>query len=141
MALTLGTGPFGEKSAGAFNFEVTAPREHVLYLEDSPRRVRAVFGGETVADSTRVKLLHETGHLPVYYFPQGDVRMDLLVPTDHSTHCPFKGDASYFTVNGGGLVRENAAWSYEEPFPSVAAIKEYLAFYPEKVDAIEEFKE
>ena len=135
MALTLGTGPFGEKSAGAFNFEVTAPREHVLYLEDSPRQVRAVFGGETVADSTRVKLLHETGHLPVYYFPQGDVRMDLLVLTDHSTHCPFKGDASYWSVRAEDRVAENAVWGYPEPLESCPPIAGYLAFYWGAMDA------
>jgi hypothetical protein len=95
MALTAGSGPLSERRAGSFNFEVTAPGDHSLYLEDSPRRVRVVFGGETVADSRRVKLLHETGHLPVYYFPEEDVRMDLLEPTDHTTHCPFKGDASF----------------------------------------------
>ena len=135
MALTLGTGPFGEKSAGAFNFEVTAPKEHVLYLEDSPRRVRAVFGGETVADSTRVKLLHETGHLPIYYFPQGDVRMDLLEPSDRSTHCPFKGDASYWSVKVGDRVAENATWGYPEPLESCPLNAGSLAFYWGAMDA------
>ena len=69
---------------------------HTLCLEDSPKRVRAIFGGETVVDSRRVKMLHETGHLPVYYFPMEDIRRDLLEERDHTTHCPFKGDASYF---------------------------------------------
>jgi uncharacterized protein (DUF427 family) len=134
MALTLGSGPFGEKSAGSFNFEVTAPGEHALYLEDSPRRVRVVFGGETVADSRRAKLLHETGHLPVYYFPEEDVRMVLLEATDHTTHCPFKGDASYWSVKVGDRVTENAVWGYPEPLESFPLIAGYLAFYWEAMD-------
>jgi uncharacterized protein (DUF427 family) len=94
MALTKGTGPFGEQSNGTFNFDTSVLKAHTLYFEDCPKRVRAVFNGETVADSRRVKLLHETGHLPVYYFPEEDINQDLLEPSDHLTHCPFKGDAS-----------------------------------------------
>jgi len=135
MALTLGSGPFGERSAGAFNFEVTAPRDHALYLEDSPRRVRVVFGGETIADSRSVKLLHETGHLPVYYFPQRDVRMDLLDATDHTTHCPFKGDASYWSVKVGDRVAENAVWGYPEPLESFPPIAGHVAFYWDAMEA------
>jgi len=81
MTLTIGTGPFGDQGDKTFNFEVRPPRDHVLFFEDSPRRVRVMFGGETVADSRRVKLMHEQGHLPVYYFPRSDVRMDLLEAT------------------------------------------------------------
>ena len=135
MALTLGTGTFGEKSAGAFNFEVTAPWDHALYLEDSPRRVRVVFGGENVADSRSVKLLHEIGHLPVYYFPQQDVRMDLPEATDHTTHCPFKGDASYWSVKVGDTVAENAAWGYPEPIDSAPPLAGLIAFYWREMDA------
>ena len=93
MGLTMGTGPFGKQPAGTFNFEPDAPKQHALYLEPSPRRVRGVIGGETVVDSTDVALLHETGYLPIWYFPRSDVRFDLLEATDHTTHCPFKGDA------------------------------------------------
>jgi hypothetical protein len=75
MTLTIGTGPFGNQSTGTFNFDTGVLQPHTLYLEDSPRRVRVMFNGETVADSRRVKLLHETGHLPVYYFPEEDVRI------------------------------------------------------------------
>jgi uncharacterized protein (DUF427 family) len=135
MTLTIGTGPFGDQGDKTFNFEVRAPRDHVLYFEDSPRRVRAVFGGETVADSRRVKLLHEKGLLPVYYFPMEDVRMDLLEETDHTTHCPYKGDAAYWTVRVGGRVAENAAWGYPEPIDSAPPLAGYLAFYWRKMDA------
>jgi uncharacterized protein (DUF427 family) len=135
MALALGSGPFGEKSAGAFSFEVTAPRDHALYLEGSSRRVRVIFGGETVADSRSVKLLHETGHLPLYYFPQQDVRMDPLEATDHTTHCPFKGDASYRSVKVGARVAENAVWGYPEPLETFPPIARHVAFYWDAMDA------
>src|SRR5215203_1123166 len=110
MTLTIGTGPFGKQSHGTFNFDTGVLQSHTLYFEDSPRRVRVMFNGETIADSKRVKLLHETGHLPVYYFPPEDVRMDLLEESDHTTHCPFKGDASYWSVKVGDRVAENATW-------------------------------
>jgi uncharacterized protein (DUF427 family) len=134
MTLTIGTGPFGDQGEKAFNFEVQAPRDHMLYFEDSPRRVRVMFNGETVADSRRVKLMHEAGLLPVYYFPQEDVRMDLLEATDHTTHCPFKGEASYWSVRVGDRVAENAAWGYPEPIESCPPISGYLAFYWRKLD-------
>jgi len=134
MTLTIGTGPFGNQSTGTFNFDTGVLQPHTLYFEDSPRRVRVMLGGETVADSKRVKLLHETGHLPVYYFPKGDVRMALLEESDHSTHCPFKGDASYWSVRVGDRVSENAVWSYPEPIDSARPLAGYLAFYWHKMD-------
>jgi uncharacterized protein (DUF427 family) len=129
MTLTIGTGPFGNQSKGTFNFDTGVLQPHTLYFEDSPRRVRVMFGGETIADSKRVKLLHETGHLPVYYFPEEDVRMALLEESGHTTHCPFKGDASYWSVRVGNRVSENAAWSYPEPIDSAPPLAGYLAFY------------
>jgi uncharacterized protein (DUF427 family) len=134
MGLTVGYGPFGVPGGGRFNFEVSAPGKHVLFLEDSPRRVRVVFGGETVADSRAVKLLHETKHLPVYYFPVRDVRVDLLEESAHTTHCPFKGDASYWTVRVGDEVAENAAWGYPEPLDGCPPISGLIAFYWKKMD-------
>ena len=134
MTLTIGTGPFGDQGEKTFNFEVEAPRDHVLYFEDSPRRVRVILGGETVADSRRVKLMHETRHLPVYYFPEEDVRMDLLEATDRTTKCPFKGEASYWSVRVGENVAENAVWSYPDPIESAPPIAGYLAFYWRKMD-------
>jgi uncharacterized protein (DUF427 family) len=134
MTLTIGTGPFGDQGDKVFNFEVQAPRDHMLYFEDSPRRVRVVFNGEIVADSRRVKLMHEAGLLPVYYFPIEDVRMELLEESDHATHCPFKGDASYWSVSVGDRVAEDAAWSYAEPIDSCPPIAGYLAFYWRRMD-------
>jgi uncharacterized protein (DUF427 family) len=105
-----------------------------IVFEPSPRRVRVMAGGETIADSTEMRLLHEPKHLPVYYFPRGDVRLDLLQPTDHETHCPWKGVARYWTVAAGGKPIENAAWSYEDPYPQVAEIASYVSFYWPKMD-------
>ncbi|MGH3342359.1 MAG: DUF427 domain-containing protein [Carbonactinosporaceae bacterium] len=134
MTLTIGTGPFGRRPAGVFNADLSAP-EHLLFFEDSPRRVRAVFAGETVADSTRVKLLHETEHLPVYYFPREDVRADLLERTAHATRCPAKGQASYWSIVAGGRRAENAVWAYEEPNASAGWLAGYCAFYWDAMDA------
>ncbi len=93
-------------------------------------RVRVTFRGEVIADSRDAILLEESKYPPVYYLPRKDVRMDRLVRSSHRTHCPFKGDASYFSFEDGP---ENAVWSYEQPYDGVAAIRELLAFYPDKV--------
>ena len=129
MTLTIGTGPFGDQSAGTFNFDTGVLQRHTLYFEDSPRRVRVMFCGETVADSKRAKLLHETEHLPVYYFPREDVRMGLLEESDHTTHCPFKGEASYWSVKVGDEVAENAVWGYPDPLDSAPPLACYVSFY------------
>lgn len=104
-------------------------------FEASLRLVRVVFGGEEIARSEAARLMRETAHTPVYYFPQADVRMDLMNPTDHSTHCPFKGDASYWTIEVGDRIAENAVWSYRDPYDEAAGIKDYVAFYWNQMDA------
>ncbi len=106
-----------------------------IRVERSPRRVRAVLNHVAVADSKRVLLLFERGHLPIYYFPPEDVRMDLLEPTQRTTHCPYKGDASYWTVKVGDRTAENAAWGYLEPLPDRTDIKGHVAFYWNRMDA------
>ena len=103
-------------------------------LVPSLKRVRAEIAGTIVADSTRTLLLLERGHFPVYYFPPEDVRQDLLIRTEHRTHCPHKGDASYRTIMAGGRKVENAAWCYEDPIEAVRPIAGRLAFYADKVD-------
>lgn len=133
MSLTVGTGPFGQRPAGAFNFELPR-RKGLIYFEDSPRRIRARFAGEEIVDSRHVKMLHEHAHLPIYYFPRDEVRMDLLEPTDHSTRCPFKGDASYWSVRVGDRVAENAVWGYPDPIDEAPPLADYLAFYWHKMD-------
>lgn len=109
--------------------------DHPIHLEECPKRVRVLFGGATVADSKRVLLMREARHLPVYYFPIDDVRMDLLVSTERTTRCPYKGEASYWTVKVGEREAENAVWAYREPLPERAAIRGYLAFYWDRMDA------
>jgi len=93
--------------------------------------VRVTFKGELIAESRDALAMKEGSYPTVYYIPRRDVKMDRLVRTAHTTHCPFKGDASYFSVKGGA---ENAVWSYESPFDEMLAIKERLAFYPDKFE-------
>jgi uncharacterized protein (DUF427 family) len=109
--------------------------DYRIDFEPSPKRVRVRFNGETIADSLRVRILRETAHLPVYYFPRDDVRMDLLHRTEHDTYCPYKGSASYWTLEVDGKAAEKAVWGYEQPFDEVAEIKDYVAFYWNKMDA------
>ena len=96
-------------------------------------RVQVTAQGEVIADSVDAIRLEEGSYPAAYYFPRKDVRMERLERTAHSTHCPHKGDASYFSIKGGP---QNAVWSYEAPFDKVAAIRELVAFYPDKVDSI-----
>jgi len=104
-------------------------------LEPSPRWVRVSFAGQFVADSKRVMLMLEPKHTPVYYFPAQDVRNDVLMPSDHKTHSPVKGVASYWTVRVGARTAENAVWSYQDPPPGCPDITGYYAFYWDKMDA------
>lgn len=114
--------------------------DHPISIAPNPKRVRVTLGGEVIAETTRALVLREASYRPVQYIPRADARMALYARTERSTHCPYKGDASYFTVEAGGRRAENAAWSYETPFPAMAAIAGHLAFYPDRVDAIEEIE-
>lgn len=114
--------------------------DHPITITRNPHRIRVMLGGFIVAETTEALTLREAALEPVQYIPRKDAQMDLFERTDHASHCPYKGDAAYFTVTAGGLVRENAVWTYEEPYPAVKEIAGYLAFYPERVDAIEEFE-
>jgi uncharacterized protein (DUF427 family) len=107
---------------------------HWVHVSDSPRNVRVLFGGETVADSKRVKLLRESNVLPVYYFPRQDVRTELLMQSQHRTECPYKGEASYWSAQVGARRAENAVWSYREPLAVAADLKDHLAFEWSKMD-------
>ncbi len=103
-------------------------------LEPNTKRIRVRFDGEIVADSRRTLVVRETKHDPVIYFPREDVRFERLERTRHQTFCPFKGDASYWSLRVGDRIEENAAWSYESPFDEVAGLKDYIAFYPDRVE-------
>jgi uncharacterized protein (DUF427 family) len=112
--------------------------DHPITVEPNPKRVRVSFGGRVVADTRRAVVLREAGYKPVQYIPRADIDMTLIERTARTSSCPYKGDASYFTLTVDGQVSENAAWSYEAPYAAVAAIKEHLAFYPRRVGGIEE---
>jgi uncharacterized protein (DUF427 family) len=112
--------------------------DHPITIEPNEKRVRVLFNGRVVADSGRALTLRETSLRPVQYIPRADVDMRLLVRSTHTTHCPYKGDAAYYSLRVDGRTAENAVWTYETPYPAMAAIKEHLAFYPSRVDRIEE---
>ncbi len=110
--------------------------EHRLETRPARGRVRVTFNEEIIADSGDAIRLDESKYAPVYYLPRKDVKMERLVRTTHSTHCPFKGHASYYTLSSGSRTAPNAVWSYEQPYDEMSVIKERLAFYPDKVDSI-----
>jgi len=112
--------------------------DHPITLSPVDGTVRVTLAGKIVAESTRALRLEENGYPPVYYLPRNDADMSLLVRTEHYTYCPYKGDCTYYSIPVGGSKSENAVWTYEHPFEAVAGIKEYLAFYPSRIDAIEE---
>jgi uncharacterized protein (DUF427 family) len=133
MGMMTGTGPLGRQPAGQFNFDPPAPGSE-LYLEPTPKRVRAVVDGKAIADSRHAMLLSESGVQPIYYFPPEDVRTDLFEPSDKHTHCPKKGDASYYTLRIGERVVKDVAWYYPEPIEGAPSIKDLIAFYWDRVD-------
>jgi uncharacterized protein (DUF427 family) len=112
--------------------------EHPITIERNPNRVVVTVAGRVVADTRNALTLREAGYPAVHYVPRQDVDMALLERTEHVTYCPYKGDCSYFSVPRGGYRSKNAAWTYEAPYPAVTLIKDRLAFYPDRVDAIEE---
>jgi uncharacterized protein (DUF427 family) len=96
-------------------------------------RVRVSFDGEMIADTTDALILEEGNYPPVYYLPRKDVKMERLIRTSHTTYCPHKGHATYFSISNGGQTARNAVWSYETPIEPIAVIRELLAFYPDRV--------
>ena len=111
--------------------------DHPITITPSKQHVRVSFNGKVIADSKRALVLREASYKPVFYIPREDAQMALFARTINATHCPYKGDASYYTIKVDGREAENAIWSYETPFPAMNEIAGYLAFYPNRVDAIE----
>lgn len=111
--------------------------DHPIAITPNPERVKVIFNGRTIADTSRALCLQEASYPPVLYIPREDADMTVLRRTDHASHCPYKGDAAYYSLLTEGREAANAAWSYEEPYPAMAEIKGYLAFYPNRVDRIE----
>ena len=112
--------------------------DHPITIERNPVRIVVSVAGRVVADTREALTLREAAYPAVQYIPRKDVDMALLEPTDHSTYCPYKGDCSYYSIPLGGERSVNAVWSYEAPYAAVTPIKDYLAFYPDRVAAIEE---
>ena len=107
--------------------------DHPISINPNPKRVRITSGNVVIAETTRALSLKEARYPAVQYVPREDADMRLLKPTERVTHCPYKGDASYFSIEADGKTLDNAVWSYEQPFPAMAEITGRLAFYPDKV--------
>ncbi len=127
-----------DSETGVMETEMGSPKDHPITIEPNPNRVRVLFNGRIVAATTRALTLKEASLQAVQYIPREDADMSLLERTARKTHCPYKNDAAYYTIRVAGRTAENAVWTYEDPYPAVAAIKEHLAFYPDRVDGIEE---
>jgi uncharacterized protein (DUF427 family) len=112
--------------------------DHPITITPNPKRLRVTFAGQVVAETTRALTLQEASYPAVQYIPREDADPALLKRTERSTHCPYKGDASYYSIEAAGRRAENAIWSYETPYPAMAQIAGHLAFYPDRVDRIEE---
>ena len=113
-------------------------QDHPIRIVPNPNRVCVRLGDKVVADTRRALTLFEASYPGVQYVPREDADMSLLRRTAHTTHCPYKGDAAYYTVEAGGRTAENAVWTYEQPFAGAAEIAGYLAFYPNRVEITEE---
>lgn len=116
----------------------TGAGAHTIAISGNHHRVRVIHGGVTMADTQAGLTLTETGLPDVFYFPRADVNMARLERSTHTSHCPFKGDASYFHLRTEDGLIENAVWSYETPLAQASQIKGYLAFYSSRVDRIDQ---
>lgn len=115
--------------------------DHPISIKRNPSRVVVSVGGRVIADTLEALTLSEAHYSAVQYIPRKDVDMTLLERTAHATYCPYKGDCAYFSIPSGGERAINAVWTYEAPYDAVAVIKDHLAFYPDRVDALEERSE
>ena len=134
MSLTLRPGPLSSPPPADVNYRVEGP-ERLLYFGSFPRRVRATFAGQTVVDTRHGRLLHESKLLPVLYVPDAEIDAGLLHRTGHTTHCPYKGDASYWSVKVGARTAENAVWAYPDPLSSARWLQRYKAVFWDAMDA------
>ena len=124
-------------ATGTRSVKVPGP-DHPITIARNPSRVVVTLAGQVIADTRDAWTLREASYPGVIYIPRKDVDMTLLERTDHVTYCPYKGDCAYFSIPSGGERSVNAVWTYEDPYAAVAPIKDHLAFYPDRVDAIEE---
>ena len=112
--------------------------DHPITITPNASRVVVTAGGRVIADSRAALTLQEAAYPPVLYIPRADVDMAALERSEHATYCPYKGDCAYYGIPAGGERAANAAWTYEAPYAAVAAIRDHLAFYPDRVDSIEQ---
>jgi uncharacterized protein (DUF427 family) len=124
-------------TAATRSVKVPGP-DHPITIEHNPSRVVVRLAGQVIADTRDALTLREARYPAVLYIPRKDVDMTLLERSDHATYCPYKGDCAYFSIPSGGERSVNAVWTYENPYAAVAPIKDHLAFYPDRIDAIEE---
>jgi uncharacterized protein (DUF427 family) len=108
--------------------------DHPITVTPSEQQVTVAFGGRVIASTDQALVLQESTYPPAYYLPLDSVDADVLEPTSHETYCPFKGDASYYSLHDGDRVAENAVWSYVTPYDSVSEIAGHVAFYPDQVE-------
>jgi uncharacterized protein (DUF427 family) len=111
--------------------------DHPIIITPTSGRVVVTVASKVIADSKNALTLQEASYPAVQYIPRADIDMSLLTRTDHHSYCPYKGDASYYSIPIGGERARNAVWTYEDAYPAVATIKDHLAFYPDRIDAIE----
>jgi uncharacterized protein (DUF427 family) len=124
-------------AAGSKSIKIPGP-DHPITIERNPARIVVSVAGRIVADTREALTVREAAYPAIQYIPRKDVDMALLQRTDHSTYCPYKGDCAYFSIPLGDERSTNAVWTYEAPYAAVVSIKDHLAFYPDRVDAIEE---
>jgi len=110
--------------------------DHPISIEANPSRIVVKVGGKIIADTSAALTLREASYPPVQYIPRRDVDMAALTRSEHRSYCPYKGDASYYSIPAGGDRSRNAVWTYEAPFEAMAQIKDYVAFYPDRIDEI-----
>jgi uncharacterized protein (DUF427 family) len=135
MSLTMGTGPLAFANRERFNTDLSDAPKHLLYLHDVDKRIRGVLAGQTVVDTRTGKLLHESAMLPQWYLPLADIRDDFLVESGTTTHCPFKGDASYYSIRVGDRLVEDAIWTYRTPLLEASWLQGLAGFYFDRLDS------
>jgi uncharacterized protein (DUF427 family) len=132
-----GTKTMSTQTASSKPVKIPGP-DHPITVEPNAARVVVTVAGQVIADTRDALTLREASYPAVQYVPRKDVDMSKLQRTDHGSYCPYKGEASYFSIPAGGERSANAIWTYENPYPAVAAIKDHVAFYPDRVDTISE---
>jgi uncharacterized protein (DUF427 family) len=110
--------------------------DHPISITPARRRITVIVAGRRIADTREALALSEAAYPPVNYIPRKDVDMTQLQRTSRQTYCPYKGECAYYSITGGGERAVNAVWTYEAPYAAVSQIREYLAFYPDRVDDI-----